>query len=171
MNPLPHENLLMTMGEVAAAVVGFSLVVGLLRSGQGDEAPRFFSMRDVAEIGLWAVGASFLPLLIHAYGSERETTWNLASIGFLVIWWFGLAISLLRRREDRNSIFPGNLLLRGAALGALNLSGWCLLLLNIVYGGPTSGARYATAVMLFLAVAGLLFVSATFARPESRPSG
>ena len=52
LNPLPHENLLTAMGEVAAAFVGFSLVVGVLRArstGSTKESLSRYSMRDVAE--------------------------------------------------------------------------------------------------------------------------
>ncbi len=65
MTPLPHENLLTALGEVSAAFVGFSLVVGILRSrlaSSAKETRRFYATREVAENGLLAVGAAFLPL-------------------------------------------------------------------------------------------------------------
>ncbi len=88
LNPLPHENLLTAMGEVAAAFVGFSLVVGVLRArstGSMNEPRRVYSMRDVAEIGLHAVFMSFLPLVIHVFGASADTTWRVASAGFLAV--------------------------------------------------------------------------------------
>ena len=80
MTPLPHENLLTAMGEVAAAFVGFLLIVGVLRArsiGSMDKACRVYSMRDVADIGLHAVLMSFLPLVIHAFGASSETNVSL----------------------------------------------------------------------------------------------
>ena len=77
MNPLPHENLLIALAEVAAAFVGFSLVVGILRArsaGSAKEARGFYSMRDVAEIGLVSVFTSLLPLVIHAFGASPDAT-------------------------------------------------------------------------------------------------
>ena len=49
-------------------------------------------------------------------------------------------------------------------LGALGFMG-----VNLLAGGPASGARYIAGVLMALAVAGVLFVNATF-NSETRPS-
>jgi hypothetical protein len=43
------------------------------------------------------------------------------------------------------------------------------MLVNLLAGGPGSGARYVAAVLLALAGAGLLFVNATFNSARDRP--
>ena len=170
MTPLPHENLLTVMGEVAAAFVGFSLVVSVLRArsnGSLEETRRFYSMRDVAEIGLVSVFTSLLPLVIHAFGASPDATWRIGSASFLVLAVLGAGPSLWRRRGwlvglRSEPIQTAMLLpLQSGALG--------LMLFNLFAGGPGSGARYVAAVLLALAVAGLLFVNATFNNARDRP--
>ena len=170
MTPLPHENLLTTMGEVAAAFVGFSLVVGVLRArstGSMDEARRVYSMRDVAEIGLHAVFMSFLPLVIHAFGASPDTTWRVGSASFLAIGVLRAGVST-RRRGGYLKSFRAEpiqfLVLLPLQLGVIGL-----ILVNILAGGPSSGPRYVAAVLLALSAAGVLFVNATFNSARDRP--
>lgn len=166
LDPLPHENLLSTLGEVAAAFVGFSIVAGLLRSGS---IRRFHSMRDVAQIGLQAVAASFLPLAIHAYGASPALTWRTASAAFLALWATGLGFAIKGRLSRDPDEFRVKRV-RIAINGALNVTGGGLLLFNIALAGPGSGARYASAVLLLLAIAGIQFLDAAFGTPPDSPA-
>jgi hypothetical protein len=170
LTPLPHENLLTVMGEVAAAFVGFSLVVSALRArsdGSLEETRRFYSMRDVAEIGLVSVFTSLLPLAIHAFGASPDATWRIGSASFLALGVLAASASLWRRggwlvllrSEPIQTV-----LLLPLQLGALGL-----MLVNLLTGGPGSGARYVAAVLLALAGAGLLFVNATFNSARDQP--
>ena len=172
MTPLPHENLLTALGEVSAAFVGFSLVVGILRSrsaSSAKEARRFYATREVAENGLLAVGAAFLPLAIHAYGATIDTTWRLASAGFLFFWGLVLGVHMWRRRGVAREGFRTEPI--QTALFTVLIAGVAgLLMVNILVGGDSSGARYVTAVLLFLAIVGLLFVYATFSDSENSSS-
>ncbi len=116
-------------------------------------------MRDVAQIGLQAVGASFLPLAIDAYGASPDLTWRIGSTAFLALWGLGLGHAIRSRQQldpYEYRIEP----IRNAVYATLNLSGVGLLLFNVLLGGPGSGARYATAVLLILAIAGLRFLAA-----------
>ena len=170
LNPLPHENLLTALGEVSAAFVGFSLVVGVLRArstGSMEEARSLYSMRDVAEIGLHAVLMSFLPLVIHAFGASPETTWRVGSASFLAVGVFSAGASLRRRGgwlEGLRSEPILFVLLLPLQLGAIGLTS-----VNLVAGGPGSGARYVGAILLALACAGVVFVNATFNSVEDPP--
>ena len=167
MSPLPHENLLTALGEVAAAFVGFSLVVGILRersSSPAKEIPGVYSMRDVAEIGLTAVGASFLPLVIHGFGASPETTWRLASGALFVVGVVAVGFSVRRQGFVNLRDF------KYALIGILNLGSFGLLLSNVLMVGPTSGARYSAVVLLALTVAGVLFVSTTFWKSGNPPA-
>ncbi len=169
LNPLPHENLLTAMGEVAAAFVGFSLVVGVLRarsSASAEESRKLHSMRDVAEIGLVAVAMSFLPLVIHAFGASPDTTWRVGSASFLVLGLLSAGASFRRRSgldyfrsEPIQAVFVLPL-----QLGAISL-----MSINLLAGGPSSGPRYVAAVLLALSAAGVLFVNATFQSGRDRP--
>ncbi len=172
MTPLPYENVLTALGEVSAAFVGFSLVVGILRArsaSSAKEARRFHATREVAENGLLAVGAAFLPLAVHAYGATVDTTWRLASEGFILLWVLGLFVHMWRRRRVAREGFRTEPI-QTALFTVLIASGLGLLLVNALVGGDTSGARYVTALLLFLAIVGLLFVYATFSGSENPPA-
>ncbi len=163
MDPLPHENVLTALGEVGAAFVGFSLVVGMLRARSetsGKATREFYSLRDVAELGLLVVGASFLPMAIHAFGLDPHTTWRLASAATILVG--GLSFVLSFRRHQR---FASELRAKrvfSLAILVLNLVGFSLLSANILAGGATSGARYVVAILLNLSIAGVVFVDTTF---------
>ena len=155
----------MTLGEVAVAFVGFSMVVGVLGSGS---ARRRYAMRDVAEIGLQAVAGCFLPLAIDAYGASASTIWRLASAGLLVYAALGLSFAF-RRGSGRILDLLRNEPIRGALIIGLNLGVFGLLLFNALLAGAGSGARYTTAVLLLLAIAGHQFLDATFRSHEDLP--
>jgi len=159
--PLPHENLLTALGEVSAAFVGFSLVVGILsstRSGTSSQDRSFFSTRDVAELGLLAIAASFLPLTIHAYSVAAESIWQMASAGLLLLWGLGLGSSVWRQRGILRKVSVARI----ALIFGCNLAGLGVLIANLFTRGGSSGGRYVTGVLLLLVLAGLQFVSATF---------
>jgi hypothetical protein len=161
-----HASLTLPGAQVEAAFVSFSLVVGARRpqSLSSTEIRQLYSMRDVAVIGLAAVAGSFLPLAIRAFGVDSEVTWRLASAFILALGGLGLGSSLWRGRRfmwDEVRTEP----IQTAVVAALNVAAFGLILTNIIAGGPASGARYVAAVLLTLAVAGLLFVSATFSHP------
>ena len=130
---------------------------------------RFLAMRDVAQIGLQAVGASFLPLAIDAYGASPDLTWRIGSAAFLVVWGLGFGHAM-RSRQQLDPIEFRSEPIRNAVYATLNLSGVGLLLFNVLLGGPGSGARYATAVLLILAIAGLRFLAAAFSTPPDPPA-
>lgn len=126
-------------------------------------------MRDVAEIGLLAVGGSFLPLAVHAYGVSPEATWRIASAAYLVLGLIGLSVAIWRRRR----LDPGefrNEPLRNAVNGMLNLVGFGLLVFTLLIGGPGSGARYTTAVLLLLSIGGIQFLAAAFSTAPDPPA-
>ncbi len=126
-------------------------------------------MRDVAEIGLQAVGASFLPLVLHAYGASPDVTWRIGSAAFVAVWGTGLGLAIRSRQQLDPDEFRSEPI-RNAVNGTLNAGGAGLLLFNVFLGGPGSGARYATAVLLMLAIAGLQFLAASFRTPPDAPA-
>ena len=126
-------------------------------------------MRDVAQIGLQAVGASFVPLAIHAYGASADVTWRVGSAAYLALTALGLGLAI----RSRLQLDPGEFRsepIRNAVNGVLNVGVVGLLLFNVLHGGPASGARYATAVLLNLAIAGLQFLAAAFNSQPDPPT-
>ena len=163
MDPLEQHDLLLTVAEVAAAFVGFSMIVAALRFQPSGEEARFHSVRDVAEIGLYVVAAAFLPLIVHSYGVTPELTWRASSAAFVGVWL--LAFTFAQRRFRRGG--AGFMMVEtwpfwGAVSGILTTLGNGLLLWNVVSPAALAGPRYLTALALLLAIAGGLFINATF---------
>ena len=157
---LSHETLLTTLAEISAAVVGFSMVVSVLRPDSGNRAERWFTLRDVAEIGLISAAASIIPLAVHAYGGAANTTWRIASGLFAVLWISGMSLAIRRRLPHFKVVLTK---------GPVSVAVWLLLFVmmgllgsNLAHPSSDSGARYVTAVTLGLAVAGLTFLWAAF---------
>lgn len=158
MTELANEGLLFTIAEVSAAFVGFSMIVGLL-SGDPADRHRFYSTRDVAEVGLTTLGAALLPAAIHALGLAPEATWRVASTIFLV-GWVAAAVNGIRRyfRAGAHRDAPAFLVTGPIFTVVGNL----LILWNVVLPGPLSPARYVFGLFLLLTFAGLSFIAATF---------
>jgi len=158
LNEFPQQDLFMTIAEVGAAFVGFSMVVGLLRPDSSDRA-RFHSLRDVAEVSLIAIAAALLPVLVHSFGWSPERTWRFASLAFSVAW---LGVTFLAiRRFVRASLRPGaaKVLWFGPTFAVVANA---LLWWNVLNPDQTAGPRYAVALILLLVFAGLSFIAATF---------
>ena len=168
MEPLPHSDLLTTMGEVGAAFIGFSMVAGVLRPESHSGMRRFFRFRHVAEMSLGSVVASFLPLFIHAYGTSHNTTWFFASALVLIP---GIVGPIVNWREVGVSASYNAEPARTVVSLALCAVGIILPVSNLVHAGPSSGARYSTVVASLLALAGLTFIGATFGTSKEPPAG
>jgi hypothetical protein len=159
---LPHQEFLFTTAEVAAAFVGFSLVVSVFRSESATDAVRSGSLRDVAEIGLSAIAASFMPYVLHQFELSLESVWRLSSLLLAI---GGLVAFLLgsRRFSRTGGALPWRIApALSVASGSLSLIGSTLLWWNVFVPGPHSDSRYVVALLLLLAMAGLIFVFAAF---------
>jgi hypothetical protein len=135
------------------------MVAGVLRPESSSETRRFFRFRHVAEVSLAVVLVSFLPLLVHEYGVSADKTWFIASSICLVpasiapfVSWSQVGVQASYHAEP----------LRTATSLTLNVVMVSLLLSNLILPGPTSGVRYVTTILLLLALAGLVFLGATF---------
>ncbi len=161
MPPLPHEAILSVLAEMGIAVVGFSMVAGVLRSQSHDEQARLFTLRDVAEIGLIGAVMSAFPLVVHAYGVSVDSTWRLAS-GTHGAWSVvAIAASVPRRGPDPLSILRRHWFIMSLVSG-LVLSNFVLIGMNLAAPSPASGARFVTCMLLGLTQAGVMFLLAAF---------
>lgn len=79
MTPLAHEALLSTLAERNIAVVGFSMVAGILRTESLDDEIRLFTLRDVAELGLLIAVMCVFPLVVYAFDTLVASTWRFSS--------------------------------------------------------------------------------------------
>jgi len=162
LSPLVHRDLLLAVANVAAAFVGFSMVVGLLKTEVSASDLRFHTIRDVAEIGLIVIGAGLFPLTVYAYGVTPGTVWRLSSLLMTLAWLISFIFAQIRFRQagsvallDRNPVWAV------MALGIV-VAGNGLLWWNVATSGPLAGARYITSLLLLLTIAGVMFINATF---------
>ena len=165
MTEFPHQEFLFTVAEVAAAFVGFSLIVGILRPAEG--AVRFLFLRDVAAISLIAVAGSFLPYVLFQFGVRGEPLWRASSGGLSLGWLTGVAFANRRFTAVGAWKVVPTLFVFGSLI---NLGGIGSLLWSVVVGGSLSGPRYALALSLLLAIAGLMFIWAAFQRSADQPA-
>jgi hypothetical protein len=152
---LAQTAVLHTIAEISATFVGFSLVAGVLGAGPADRH-RFFSIQDVAEIGLTCLAGALLPSALHALDLSADTIWRIASATLSVAWLTGSLIGLRRFWPAR---LQASRLLIFSPLASV--VGNVLLLWNLISPALASG-RYVWALLLYLAVAGISFIAAVF---------
>lgn len=155
MEPQTTE-LLITLCEVAAAFVGFSLVSSVLDRGDSSRS-RLLSTRDVAEVSLFCVFMSLLPLLVDNFAFAHERNWQVSSAAFVFFWVTGAYRGIQRFRSQGLQI-PASLLF-GFGCAAIGNIG---LVYNVIAPGVHAAAIYLVALTLLLAFAGLSFITATF---------
>lgn len=78
MTTLPQEAVLSTLAEMGIAVVGFSLVAGILRPRTQTDERRLFTLRGVAGFGLIVATMSVFPLVAHSYSPPMDSSWRLS---------------------------------------------------------------------------------------------
>jgi hypothetical protein len=161
--PLQHADLLTVIAEVSSAFVGFSLVIGLLQSDQPNAAAIRNAMRGVAELALIAGGGALLVFGLHAFGLSSETIWRFGSLGLAAAWIVAHLAAARRFREAGSPMMRSRLTLLPAPIA---FAGILLLVWNFVLPGPSSGARYSTALLLALGASALFFIGATFQHSE-----
>lgn len=155
---LAQESTLQTIAEIAAAFVGFSLVGGLLGTRSSDRY-RFYSIRDVAEVGLSCLLGALIPSAIDAFGFEADVTWRLASGTFCALWIASAWIGISRfwragvQRQAPRYLWTGPFSV---------VAGNALLLWNVLLPSGASPARYVLSLILLLSFASLSFIAAVF---------
>jgi hypothetical protein len=161
---LPHQDFLFTAAEVAAAFVGFSLVVSVFKPTSAADAVRMGSLRDVAEIGLSAIAAAFAPYVLHVFGASAESVWRTSSLLLAIGGFVFFLLGFLRFSRIGGAPPWRTAPALAFSSGSLALSGSVLLWWNVLAPSRLSGSRYVLALLLLLAMAGLIFVFAAFHR-------
>lgn len=162
MSALPHQEFLFTTAEVAAAFVGFSLVVSLFSPRSSSEAVRAVSLRDVAEISLVGVAGSLVPYVLFQFQVAADTLWRFSSLFLAVTWIVGFLFGSRRFRQAGGGspleVAPGFI----RVTGLIAMGGSALLWWNVAVPSSFSSARYLLALLLLLTMAGCIFVFAAF---------
>jgi hypothetical protein len=161
---MEHQDYLFTIAEVAAAFVGFSMVVGALSPDRPGSRFRLVVIHDVAVIGFIVMGGALAPYALAQTTLATGVVWRIASSGLLALWLFGYLTSFRRFREAGGSALGEPLL--GRPLAVINtgvvIIGNGLLLWNVTFPGPGAGIRYLVALLMLLLIATWLFLLAGF---------
>ena len=166
---MEHQDSLFVFAEISAAFVGFSIIIGALRSQTKHSKLRQKFMADVALIGLFVLGGSLLPIVLHANGIPISTTWRASSLALLAIWVAGYWSYLKALRRFNIPLFAVPLLPKFYVLAnpLFVLIGNILLVWNVILGGPGIAGRYLIALLILLWIAGFLFLSGGFGEDDA----
>ena len=161
---MEHQDYLFTIAEVAAAFVGFSMVVGALSPDRPGSRFRKVVIHDVAVIGFIVMGGALAPYALAQTTLATSAVWRIASLSLLALWLFGYLTSFRRFREAGGSSLGEPLL--GRPLVIINtgvvITGNSLLLWNVTFPGPGTETRYLVALLMLLLIATWLFLLAGF---------
>ncbi len=156
---MAESDFLSLIAELAAAFMGFSLVVGLLQPDDPAADVKLAAMRGVAELALVAALAALLPLLLEMFELTSSTIWRSAG-GIAGVSWL-VAHLLAARRFSR--------------LGSRMITSKSTLLITVVVTvgiilffsasllpGNHAGALYCAATACALVCSAFLFLAAAF---------
>jgi len=93
-------SLFVTLAEIAGVFVGFGALISVTRRGE-IETTQHGRLRGLVTIGLLAVIAALLPVVIGRYGVIDYGLWLISSLIFLSLNW-AVILFALRRPDDRD---------------------------------------------------------------------
>jgi hypothetical protein len=75
------KDTLLTISEIAIAIIGFTGLIGILARRQRVEmfSEEFFKLRFMLEYGLLTLGSALLPFLVFNFGLSDPTSWRISS--------------------------------------------------------------------------------------------
>jgi hypothetical protein len=156
---MEHEDLLLTLSEIAVTLAALSGVAGIIgaRSREGRIAEfEILLLRNVALIGMVVAAFALLPPVFRGSGASGATVWRLCS-ALALAWWLGAYGLFLRQAATplRSGEFSAGTFSLGLAL---NVTGAILLGWNALWSSSRSPQRYVLALMCALALAVVNFV-------------
>lgn len=156
---MAHEDLLLTLAEIAVTLAALSGVAGILRVRPGETQMAPFEihlLRNVALIGMVVAAFSLLPLTFRGSALGEGAAWRLCSALALAYWSAAYGLFLRRAAAPlRSGEFSPGIFSLGLALNVVGatLFGW-----NALAPGPGSPQRYVLALMCALGLAGINFI-------------
>jgi len=161
---LQHEDLLMTLAEVAVTLAALSGVAGIVGSRWQDQGlARSLLLRNVALIGMATALFALLPLVFRGSDVPTSTVWRGCSSLAGLVWFIGYLVHYPSLKRDPTLVdwaFWLALLVSFAGIGAF---AW-----NTFGPSSLSPHRYVLALLLWLSIAGLNFVVSVFS-PRGNP--
>ena len=161
---MEHQDLLVIFAEIAAAFVGFSMIVGALgRQTQHSKLRQKF-MADVALIGFFVLGGSLLPVVLHANGVSIAALWRVSSLTLLILWLTGYGMYVMALHRFQIPLLAVPLLPKAFVVTGpvIVLIGNGLLAWNVFLGGTGVAGRYLGPLLILLLIATFLFLSGGF---------
>jgi hypothetical protein len=154
-----ESDFLSLIAELAAAFMGFSLVVGLLQPDDPTAGIKLAAMRGVAELALVAALAALLPLLLERFELVGSTIWR--SAGWIAGTSWLVAHLLAARRFTRlgTRMITSKTTLLIAVVATVGI---LLFFLAALLSGSHAGAFYSAATACALVCSAFLFLAAAF---------
>lgn len=169
----PSETLL-TIAEIAIAVVGFAGIAFVLRVGS-PKPINLFRLQLMVESSVLAVTFSFLPILLLSTALSGERVWALSSAALGIATPIYVATILVRQaRRFGSALLPEALIADSTTLAAtcvvtatlfLNAMGWAF---SERFTGYLVGLLWALAGSIAMFVRIVLLSGASHAEPEDR---
>jgi len=153
-----------TVAEVAVAFAGFAGLVTVLTQRLSESQREFdvVRFRDMLLLSLMAAAFALFPTLPAAFGADREITWRVSSMLFVITWagfglqglYAGVRLSRSGSRPFSRPLFWSNL--------AIHIPCMIALLLVTVDSTLVANARegvYLAALFALLYLAGAYFIA------------
>ena len=161
---MEHQEYLFTIAQIAAAFVGFSMVVWAVSPEASSSKLRMVALHDVAVIGFIVLGGALAPYVIAQMSIAIGSVWRFASLALLLLWVYGYVTSFRRFREASGSSLAVPLFGKGLTIinTCVVIAGNGLLLWNVVRPGSGADFFYMIALLMLLLIATWLFLLSGF---------
>ncbi len=155
-------DVLLTIAEIAIAVLGFAAIVTALRRSSSDRLT-WFRLRVMIEASLAALGFSFLPFVFRAAGLAECSTASFSSALFAAATVVLMPMTFLRqRRVFGHILLPGTRVFDVFAITSATLLAMALSLRSVGILPQLGFAPYVACLLFFLLVAVQGFVRIVF---------
>lgn len=161
---LEQQDFLFTIAQVAAAFVGFSLLIGVITARTRESELRRSLLYDVAQIGLFVIMGALVPYIVSLIFSSQTIAWRLSSLLLLLVTTIAPALSY--RRINALVGFVGLANVTGKLLAVINpivvIVVNLLFLWNVISPDENAATRYQAALLMMLLIATYLFLTSGF---------
>ena len=152
-----HQELLLTLAEISVTIAALSAVAGVVQQ-QALSSVSSGLLRDVAVIGMMVALFALLPLVF--WTNESLIAFRTCAAAAALTWLCGYVIYLRGALKDKTQITTA------FWIGmVITLFGICLLVTCMFSEGEAAITTYLLALLTWLAIAGLNFVSSVFSEP------
>jgi hypothetical protein len=162
---------LLTVGEIAVTLAGFSALVAILGGRRGRSEPRVdaLRLRTMLEASLLVLAFSLFPLIPSKLGATPALSWRISAAAFLAVDLVETVFSLRRLRGLRTLATSGDRL-SAVVVQVFAYSADALMFLVVLgVSAPFAAGFYFIALYANLVVAAVLFLAfaaSTFVPPE-----